>query len=315
MVIKRSIFSSLFVIIIAILISTSSYTISAERSSGIIAPGATIKKVQSGFTFTEGPAADTEGNIYFTDIPNEKIFKWSHKDGSITLYREGTGQANGLMFDGKGRLVVCEMGNNRVTLDDMKGDITVLADNYKGKKLNMPNDLWIDPRGGIYFSDFLGPGSTESRNEKLQIYYIPPDNRDLIRVTDDLVAPNGLIGTPDGKSLYVADMGVKKTWKYKILSDGTLIDKKEFCDQGSDGMSLDEKGNVYVTGDAAIYVYNPEGKKIEEIAFPERPSNMSFGGKERKTLFITAMTSIYTLDMTVRGALTPLDLAGENISP
>ena len=308
MAVKRAIFLSLFPIIIAFLISNNP-AVGAEKGSGIIAPGATIKKVQSGFTFTEGPAADAEGNIYFTDIPNEKIFKWSYKDGSVILYREGTGQANGLMFDGKGRLVVCEMGNNRVTRDDMKGSITVLADNYKGKKLNMPNDLWIDPRGGIYFSDFLGPGSAEGGDDKLQVYYIPPDNKDLIRVTDDLVAPNGLIGTADGKCLYIADMGIGKTLSYKIQPDGSLTDKKIFCDEGHDGMALDEKGNVYVTGDTAIHVYNPKGEKIEEITFPERPANVSFGGKERRTLFITAGTSIYTLDMTVRGAPTPLDLA------
>jgi gluconolactonase len=311
MAVKKSLLLFLLVIIMAVLIFCSP-AISDEKGSDIIAPGATIKKVQSGFTFTEGPAADAEGNIYFTDIPTEKIFKWSYKDGSITLYREGTGQANGLMFDGKGQLIVCEMGNNRVTLDDLKGNISVLADHYKGKKLNMPNDLWIDPGGGIYFSDFLGPGSAESQNEKLQIYYIPPDNRELIRVTEDLVAPNGLIGTPDGKTLYIADMGVRKTLVYKIQPDGSLTDKKIFCNEGHDGMALDEKGHVYVTGDTAIHVYNPKGEKIEEIAFPDRPANVSFGGKERKTLFITAMTSVYTLEMAVRGALTPLDQARSN---
>jgi gluconolactonase len=311
MVINRSIFSFLFVIIIAALIFNS-YTISAEKGSGLIVQGATIKMVKSGFTFTEGPAADAEGSIYFSDIAKETIYKWSHKNGSITLYREGTGRANGLMFDSKGRLVVCEMGNNRVTLDDMKGNIKVLADNYKGKKLNMPNDLWIDSKGGIYFSDSLGRSSTESQNETSQVYYISPDDRNLIRVTKDLVSPNGLIGTPDGKILYVIDMEVRKTLVYKIQADGSLANKKIFCNEGNDGMALDEKGNVYVTGDTAIHVYNPGGEKLEEIAFPSRPTNVTFGGNGRKTLFITAMTSVYTLDMTVRGALTPLDVARSN---
>ncbi len=308
---NRSIFSSLFLIIVAVLVSNS-HAISTEMDSGLIAPDAKVKKVQSGFTFTEGPAADAEGNIYFTDIPNQKIFKWSYKDGSITLYRQESGQANGLMFNKGGNLIICEMANKRVALDDMKGNITVLADNYKAKQLHMPNDLWIDPRGGIYFSDFTMSAPTGSQRETLQVYYIPPDDSGLIRATDNLVAPNGLIGTPDGKTLYIADMGAGKIWRYKIQPDGILADQQLFCEQGSDGMALDEKGNVYTTGDTAIQVYNQDGKKIEEIAIPERPSNMTFGGKERKTLFITARTSVYTLDMTVRGAPTPLDLAGNN---
>jgi gluconolactonase len=308
---NRSIFSFLSLMILAVLISNS-HAISTENDSGLITPDAKVKKVQSGFTFTEGPAADAEGNIYFTDIPNQKILKWSYKGGSIALYRQDSGQANGLMFNKEGHLIICEMANKRVTLDDMKGNITVLADNYKGKELHMPNDLWIDPRGGIYFSDFTMLAPTGTQKETLQVYYIPPDNNGLIRATDNLVAPNGLIGTPDGKTLYIADMGAGKTWRYKIQSDGILTDQQVFCEQGSDGMALDEKGNVYTTGDTAIQVYNQDGKKIEEIVIPERPSNMTFGGKERTTLFITARTSVYTIDMTVRGAPTPLDLAGNN---
>jgi gluconolactonase len=308
---NRSIFSSLVLMIVAVLISNS-HVVSTEMDSGLIAPGAKVKKVQSGFTFTEGPAADAEGNIYFTDIPNQKILRWSYKDGSITVYRQESGQANGLMFNGEGHLIICEMANKRVTLDDMKGNITVLADNYKGEELHMPNDLWIDPGGGIYFSDFTMLAPTSDPKETLQVYYIPPDNSGLIRATDNLVAPNGLIGTPDGKNLYIADMGAGKIWRYKIQPDGILNDQQILCEQGSDGMALDEKGNVYTTGDTAIQIYNQDGKKIEEIVIPERPSNMSFGGKERKTLFITARSSVYTLDMTVRGAPTPLDLARNN---
>ncbi|MBN1627518.1 MAG: SMP-30/gluconolactonase/LRE family protein [Deltaproteobacteria bacterium] len=302
--INKSIFQ-IFSLIIIILIFCSCAT-SAEKTSGLIAPGAVLTKVQSGFNFTEGPAADAEGNVYFTDIPNKRIWKWTWKDGKISLYRENTGEANGLMFDAKGRMVVCEMGNSRVTLDDMKGNITVVADSWNGKKIHMPNDLWIDPKGGIYFSDFMGPGSGEEGG--LQVYYISPDGKTVTRATDDLVAPNGLAGTPDGNTLYITDPGAKKTWSYKINADGALTDKKVFCEQSTDGFKLDEKGNLYFSGDAGVTIFSHEGKKIEEIPMSGRCSNLTFGGNDRKTLFITGGDTIYTLEMAVKGAPTPLDL-------
>jgi len=295
----------LFALIILILFFSNCAT-SAEKTSGLIAPGATLKQVQSGFTFTEGPAADAEGNVYFTDIPNERIWKWTWKDGKVSLYRENTGQANGLMFDAKGQMVVCEMGNSRVTLDDLNGNITVLADSWNGNKLHMPNDLWIDSRGGIYFSDFMGPGSSEEGG--LQVYYISPDGKTVSRATNDLSAPNGLAGTPDGKILYITDPGANKTYSYKINPDGTLTYKKVFCEQSTDGFKLDEKGNLYFSGDAGVTIFSPGGKKIEEISMSGRCANLTFGGKDRKTLFITGGDTIYTLEMTVKGAPTPLDL-------
>ena len=286
-----------------IMVSIIAFSCTRRQSSGLIAPDAELKEVKTGFTFTEGPAADSNGDIYFTDIPEQKIYKWTWADGAIELIRENTGEANGLMFDSKERLVVCEMGNNRVTRDDLNGNITVLADAYNGQKLHMPNDLWIDSKGGIYFSDFTGPDGADG--EGLQVYYITRDGI-VIQVTDDLKAPNGVIGTPDGKLLYVTDPGARKTWSFTINSDGSLSDKKLFCDQATDGMALDEKNNVYFSDG---FIFSPEGELIEEIDLPQRGANLSFGGKDRKTLFITAMSSVYTLEMTVKGAPTPLDLA------
>jgi len=300
----------IFSIIILTAFAFNNYAISAEKTSGLIVPGAVLNKVQSGFTFTEGPAADADGNVYFTDIPNQRIWKWTWSDGKVTIYREKTGEANGLMFDAKGRMVVCEMGNSRVTLDDMKGNIIVLADSWNGKKLHMPNDLWIDANGGIYFSDFMGPDSSEDGG--LQVYYISPDGKTVSRATSDLTAPNGLAGTTDGKILYITDPGAKKTWAYKINPDGTLTDKKVFCEQSTDGFKLDERGNLYFSGDAGVTIFSPKGEKIEEIPMSGRCANLTFGGKDRKTLFIAGGDSVYTLEMNVRGALTPLDMARGN---
>jgi gluconolactonase len=295
-------------LLIIIIVFIFSYATGAEKSSDLIAPGAAITKVQSGFAFLEGPAADAEGNIYFVDITPERILKWTWKDNKITVYKEKSGKANGLMFDAKGRLVICEMGNSRVTRDDMKGNITVLADSCNGKKLHMPNDLWIDSKGGIYFSDFAG-GPGENKDGGLQVYYISPDGKTVTQATTDLTAPNGLAGTPDGKILYITDPGAKKTWSYKINSDGTLTDKKLFCDQFTDGFKLDEKNNLYFSGETGVTIYSPSGKKIGEIPLPERCANLTFGGKDRRRLFIADGTSVYTLEMAVRGAPTALDLA------
>jgi len=270
--------------------------------TGLIAPGATLKTVPSTFVFSEGPAADADGNIYFSDILAGQIWKWSWKDGTVSLYKENLSEPNGLYFDSNGRLVICEMKKNRVLLDDMNGNITVITDSYNGKKLHMPNDLWIDPRGGIYFSDFTGPG--EEAGEGLQVYYIAPDTKTLTKVTTDLEHPNGVIGTPNGKTLYIAELNV--VWVFDIQPDGSLSGKRYFCGENSDGFTMDEKNNLYCTGEK-ITIYNPQGEKIEEIETPA--SNLTFGGKNRTTLFITARESISTLEMSVKGAPTVLDMA------
>lgn len=299
----------LMILIIILFFSFNHLAFCAEKSSGLIAPGASLKKVQSGFTFLEGPAADADGNVYFVDIPSERILKWTWADGKISVYKEKSGKANGMIFDARGHLVICEMGNNRVVRDDMKGNVTVLADSYDGKKLHMPNDLWIDSRGGIYFSDFAGGPGENQESGGLQVYYISPDGKTVTRATNDLVAPNGLIGTPDNRILYITDPGAKKTWSYKINNDATLTDKKLFCDQFTDGFKLDEKGNLYFSGDAGVTIYSPAGQKIEEIPLSGRCASLTFGGKDRKTLFIAGGDTVYTLEMAVRGASTPLDLA------
>jgi gluconolactonase len=301
-----------FLSIFFLAISLSHQTFSAEKSSGLIATGATLQKVQAGFNFLEGPAADADGNIYFVDITAERIYKWTWADGKITLYKEKTAKANGMIFDAKGRLVICEMGNNRVVRDDLKGNVTVLADSYNGKKLHMPNDLWIDSKGGIYFSDFAGGPGGEQSTEGLQVYYISPDGKTVSQATKDLTAPNGLIGTPDGKILYITDPGAKKTYSYTINPDGTLTDKKIFCDQFTDGFKLDEKGNLYFSGDTGVTIYSPAGLKIDEIKLTGRCANLTFGGKDRKTLFIAGGDTVYTIEMAIRGAATPLDLARGN---
>ena len=274
--------------------------------AGILAPGTELKKLAGGFKFTEGPAADAKGNVFFTDQPNNRIHKWS-TDGKLSVFHDSPGRANGLYFDKKGNLIACADLDNELWSIDMKGKVTKLVKGYEGKKLNGPNDLWIRKNGGIYFTDpfyrrpYWNRGPMEQDGK--HVYYLKPDGKTLIRVTHDLVTPNGIIGTPDNRLLYVADLGDKKTYVYNINEDGTLSNKKLFCKMGSDGMTIDNEGNIYLTG-RGVTVFNPAGEKIEHIDVPAGwTANVCFGGKDRHTLFITAQKSLFALQMRVKGVL------------
>ena len=274
-------------------------------ADGIIAPGATPEKLADGFKFTEGPAVDAEGNVFFTDQPNDRILKWS-VGGKLSTFLQPCGRSNGLYFDRGGNLLACADEKNQLWSIDPSGKATVLVTDYKGKLLNGPNDLWVRPDGGIYFTDpfykrpYWKRGPTEQ--DAQCVYYLSPDRKTLSRVAADLVQPNGIIGTPDGKSLYVADIRDKKTYVYRIHQDGTLSDRKRFCEMGSDGMTIDAAGNVYLTG-RGVTVFDPSGVKIEHVEVPQRwTANVCFGGKNRKTLFITASKALYGLRMLVKGA-------------
>lgn len=276
---------------------------SAEKMS-VVAEGAKVEKLASGFRFTEGPAADAEGNIFFTDIPNNRIHKRS-LDGQLSTFRENSRGANGLYFDKDGNIIACEGGGRQLVSISPKGNVTVLADKYDGKRFNSLNDLWIDPKGGVYFTDpRYGRRRDNMEQDGEHVYYLSPDRKRIVRVIDDMVRPNGVIGTADGKRLYVADHGGRKTFVYTINKDGTLSNKKEFAPEGSDGMTIDNEGNIYLTTDV-VAVYNKKGERIETIEVPERPSNVCFGGKDKRTLFITARTSLYSVRMRVASAAQP----------
>lgn len=271
----------------------------AEEAS-VVAPGAKVEKVADGFKFTEGPAADANGDIYFSDIPNNRIHKWEVEAKKLSTFREESGGTNGLYFDKKGRLLACEGGGRRLVTICPKCKVTMLADKYEGKNFNSLNDLWIAPKGGIYFTDPRYGKRDGMEQDGEHVYYMSPDRKKVIRVIDDMVRPNGVIGTPNGRTLYVSDHGGKKTFSYRIGKDGTLSKKKLFAEEGSDGMTIDSRGNVYLTTDA-VKVYNKKGELIETIEAPERPANVCFGGKDNGTLFITARTSLYSIKMRVKG--------------
>lgn len=262
-----------------------------------------IVKVGSGYAFTEGPAVDRDGKVYFTDQPNDRIYVWDEKTG-VSLWLEGTNRSNGLYFNAKGQLVSCADLHNELVYFEQNKKMQVIHGGYNGKLLNAPNDLWITPGGGIYFSDpyYHRTWWKEGRGEEQDVrgvYFLSPAG-EISRVIDDYKQPNGLIGTPDGKTLYVSDINDKKIWKYDIQPDGSLANKTFFAPIGSDGMTIDNRGNVYLTS-GKVWVYSPSGELVQEIEVPENPSNVCFGGKKRNILFITARTSVYILEMKVKG--------------
>jgi gluconolactonase len=276
-----------------------------EVLSQILRPGSKLEKLAGEFSFTEGPAPDAAGNVYFTDQPNDRIMVWSIK-GGLSTFMQPSGRSNGLFFDKNGILWSCADEKNELWRISPDKSVEVVLSGYEGKLLNGPNDLWVADDGSIYFTDPFYKRSWWDHSEKPQdkqcVYYLSPDHKVLKRVAEDLVQPNGIIGTPDGKILYVADIGANKTWSYSINEDGSLDDKKLFCEMGSDGMTIDIEGNIYLTG-KGVTVFDKSGKKIGNIQVPENwTANVCFGGKERKSLFITASKSLYMIKTRVKGA-------------
>ena len=266
--------------------------------------GTQPKLISHQFSFTEGPAVDTEGNIFFTDQPNDQIWKYDLA-GKLSLFAEHTGRSNGLYFDLQRNIVGC--ADEKGQLISFKPDATkkIVLEGVTGPRLNGPNDLWIDAKGGIYFTDPYYKRDYRQQPKPVKheedVYYLAPGSTQPVVVESGLIKPNGIVGSPDGKTLFIADIGGDKTYKYKIENDGSITDKKLFVPMGSDGMVLDEKGNLYISG-KGVTIFDSDGNKITHISIDEDwTGNLCFSGKDRKTLFITASKGIYTMPMLVRG--------------
>jgi gluconolactonase len=277
----------------------------AFDSGAVVAEGAIRPMIVSHqFAFTEGASVDREGNIFFTDQPKNKI--WEYTTGEeLVLFMDSAGRSNGMYFDKDGRLVTCADEQEQLWSIGPDRSVKVLLGDIGGHRMNGPNDLWIDAKGGIYFTDPYYQRSYWSRThgelDGEKVYYLPKGKRQPVVVEATMKKPNGIVGTPDGHFLYVSDLSAAKTYRYVIGAHGLLRDRQLFCEQGSDGMTLDERGNVYLTGDG-VTVYDSNGKKIAHIPVPEQwTANLCFGGRDRKTLFITASGGVYILRMRVRG--------------
>jgi gluconolactonase len=281
-----------------------SYSQSVAKD-GVVAPGATVEKLAGDFEFTEGTTCDAEGNVFFTDQPNNRILKWSAERG-LSTFLQPAGRANGMYFDHKGNLIVCADETNALWSIAPDGAVTVVLSEYQGKPLNGPNDVWVRPDGALYFTDPFYQRSWWTHDTMPQdgqhVYFLSADRREFLRVTDDLEQPNGIIGTPDGQTLYVADIGAGKTYRFDVASDGRLTRKTLVAEQGSDGMTMDEEGNLYLTG-KGVRVFDKTGRQIDQLNVPEEwTANVSFCGKDKHTLFVAASKGLYGVRLRARGA-------------
>ncbi|MCW5515939.1 SMP-30/gluconolactonase/LRE family protein [Muriicola sp. Z0-33] len=296
---KKLLINTIFIVLFPITLSCQ------KAGEKLIYQGAELEVAGTDYKFTEGPAVDSEGNVFFTDQPNNRILKWSAIDGAISTFMEPAGRANGLFFDHDGNLLAAADEKFELWRIDKEKNVTVLLDEFQGKKFNGPNDIWVAPDGGIYFTDPYYQRPYWERQEKemdqQQVYYVSPDMGEVSVAASGFVQPNGIVGSADGKTLYIADIGDKKTYVYTINEDHSLSNKKLFCELGSDGMTLDDQGNVYLTG-KGVTVFNTQGVKILHIPVPQPwTANVTFGGKNQNILFITAMNAVYTLQMNVKG--------------
>ena len=262
-----------------------------------------LKQVATNYAFTEGCSSDKDGNVYFTDQPNDKVWKYG-VDGKVSLFLEKTGRANGTFFDKKGNLILCADDKGELWSVDKKGKPTIIAKSYDGKQLNGPNDLWIDPKGNIFFTDPYYQRDywtrTTAEIPHQSVYFVPKGSKVITLAADSLNQPNGIVGSPDGKYVYIADAGAGKIFRYSIGNKGKLFGKRLLIDRGSDGMTLDSNGNIYLTGNG-VTIYNSEGVKIGQLKVPEGTSNLCFGGKDKNILFITAKTSLYMIPTVAKG--------------
>jgi len=305
-----------FVLIMAVLSLSLATTAPAGEPIPGIGPIGELRAVHGGFQFIEGPAYDGHGNLYFSELREEKVYRVD-AEGTLSVFLEQSGRTNGLMFDAQGRMIACESGAGSVTgvaqlvaIDMDTKARSVVAAGYGGKPFNRVNDLVIDREGGVYFTDIIGdePGLPQ---EKPAVYYVAADGK-VTRLINDLKRPNGVLLSPDEKTLYVLPAGEHRVMQYTITSPGTIGAGRPLSSlpyppntepRGGDGLTVDSKGNLYVTVPAmnAIQVVSADGKVLGMIDVPERAANCTFGGPDMKTLFITASTTLYAAKMEVPG--------------
>ncbi len=265
-----------------------------------------VEKISDGYRFTEGPVWTMSNTLLFSDIPAGKIYELSPDQ---RVFRDPSGNSNGLTLDYEGRLIACEHSNRRVTRTEKDGSITVIAHLYEGKWFNSPNDVVVKSDGCVYFTDPTYGGKPDADKLGFQGVYRARPTGKVDLLVKDFAEPNGLCFSPDEKLLYVDDSSdLRHIRVFNVEEDGTLSGGRIFAKIDStkgvpDGMKVDTEGTLYVAGPEGVWVFDTSGKHIETIAVPETPANLAWGDADGKTLYLTAHTSIYKVRMKVGGHL------------
>ena len=293
-------------------------SISAQDLLNFLEPGAKVQKLAGGMKFTEGPVwLPNEKILVFSDIPNSKLMQWS-EEGGLSEYRKSK-QSNGNILDAQGRIISCQHAGRNVIRIEKDGSETVLVDNYENQKYNSPNDVAVHPNGTIWFTDPSWGLKGKPELPGHWVFKFDPATQKTEAIVKDLPMPNGIVFSPDFKKLFISDTGGNKRHPdkafhklpasircYAITKEGTIGELLfTIKNVGSDGMAVDQQGNLYLTWGGKVQIYNADGKKLAEIPTPEGPANVCFGGEDYKTLFITARTSLYSIRMKNAGARLP----------
>ena len=276
----------------------------------VVAPDAQLRVIGEGYRFTEGPAwHDGQQALYFSDIPNDTILRWTATDAAPRIWRRPSRRANGNTVDGQGRLVTCEHGSRTVTRTDANGNVTTLASTFEGKPLNSPNDVVVDAAGTIWFTDppyGIKPERSEQRANF--VFRLADGAAEPDAVVDHLSRPNGLCFSPDQRVPYVANSDVDEhnIWRFEVRDDGTLADGAVFVAIAPgvpDGMRADHDGRLWSTAADGVHVFSDAGDLLGKIHTPRTAANCTFGGRDHRTLFITASDTVWAIDVGVAGLL------------
>lgn len=280
-----------------ILMHLSLFTFCREKETvSLVDTTVIITKLAGGFKFLEGPAINKDGDVYFTDNLDNKIYKWSLCNNNLSTFLESSKGILGLYFFNDGILYATSSRSRLLVSIKMNNETEILVDNYSKFPLSGPNDLWIDKNGNTYFTDSnLFPKDDFYINSSA-VYYLSHDKSIFLPASTDLLSPNGIVGSMDNTRLYVSDAGAYKVFVFNINENGAITNKTLFASECVDGMTVDNNGNVYMAA-ISILVYNKEGKKIKIINLPEKPTNLCFSEKNRPTLFVTTKTSFYSLQL------------------
>jgi sugar lactone lactonase YvrE len=274
---------------------------------GVVAPGTEPELLQEGFKFTEGPVGTADGALYFSDIRANRTYLLE-LGGKISVVRAETNGGNGLALTKDGDLLAAEGDGKRISRLGRDGKITTVTDGIEGKPLLAPNDLIVDARGGIYFTD-PGPRPVVP-GRVVHVYYLPPGAKEPLIIDDKVARPNGLTLSTDGKTLIVDDTIGNTVFAYDVQADGTVANKRPFTElrdipggqeSGADGLALDREGRIYITTVKGVQVFDRGGQYLGTIALARQPANVAFAGPDKRSLYITAREGLYRLRMLAQG--------------